>query len=108
MEPSALLKAIAGETLPNDAAVLELYARRDHYSACDLSQERHADIARIFETAVLDARKAVAAQEPVVKVLKRALLDLGSLLKDENGVSHVKSKAQVSLNLSLQCTPRLT
>ncbi|KAL5428578.1 hypothetical protein PMIN04_000724 [Paraphaeosphaeria minitans] len=96
MEQSALLKAVRDETLSNDEAILELYERRDHYAACDLSQEHHVEIARLFEAAVLDMRKAVAAHEPVVKVLKKVLLDLGSLLKAEKEASHTKDKFQAS------------
>ncbi|KAK7187501.1 hypothetical protein PSPO01_06235 [Paraphaeosphaeria sporulosa] len=92
MEQLTLLNAVRDETLSNDKAILELYERRDHYAACDLSQEHHAEIAHLFEVAVLDMQKAVAAHEPVVKVLKKVLLDLGSLLMAEKGASRVKSK----------------
>ncbi|KAL5447492.1 hypothetical protein PMIN05_002067 [Paraphaeosphaeria minitans] len=102
MEQSALLKAVRDETLSNDEAILELYERRDHYAACDLSQEHHVEIARLFEAAVLDMRKAVAAHEPVVKVLKKVLLDLGSLLKAEKEASHTKDKFQVRLITNIQ------
>ncbi|OAG09999.1 uncharacterized protein CC84DRAFT_1255911 [Paraphaeosphaeria sporulosa] len=96
MEQLTLLNAVRDETLSNDKAILELYERRDHYAACDLSQEHHAEIAHLFEVAVLDMQKAVAAHEPVVKVLKKVLLDLGSLLMAEKGASRVKSKFRAS------------
>ncbi|KAF2451565.1 hypothetical protein P171DRAFT_515566 [Karstenula rhodostoma CBS 690.94] len=99
MEHSPLVMAIANETLSNAEAILELYTRRDYY-ASNPSQTHHGEITRLFEAGVFDTKKAVAAREPVVKVLKKLMLDVGSLLdagnKFKKGVSRVRNTAQSS------------
>jgi hypothetical protein len=108
MEPSALQKAIANETLSNDEALLELHTRRDYYADANPSKPHHAEMARLFEVGVLDAKKAVAAHERAAPVLKKVLLDVGRLAvaanKAEKEANHVKNKSnlQVSLTLAIE------
>lgn len=80
MVDTELVKAVINQTLPNDEALLQLYDRRDHYAKCDLSQQPNAEIARLFEAAIPAAREAVATGVPVVRVLKKGMLDVGHLL----------------------------
>ncbi|KAJ4351471.1 uncharacterized protein N0V89_006814 [Didymosphaeria variabile] len=103
MDLAARQKAIEGETLSNEEAIILLYTRRDYYASPDSvdSQALHAKLADLFEAAVLDAKIAVAAHDPVVKVLKKALLDTGRLLhaakQAENEVSKGEKKAKSQL-----------
>jgi hypothetical protein len=113
MEPSALQKAIANETLPNDKALLELYTRRDYYADSEPSKPNDAKMLRLFELSILDAKKAIAAHEPVVVVLKKVLLDVGRLAaatnKAEKQLNHVEnnSKHQVSPTRTMKRCLRL-
>lgn len=115
MDTDPLHKAIHDETLSNEEALIELFERRDHCLASDYSQSMHTNIVRIFEEAVLDAKKAVAAHEPVVKVLKKAMTDVGRLFVAERraaaaaSTSKPEKPSQVSLALvQSQSSTRLT
>ena len=79
MDRQAFIKSIVEETLPNDEALVDLFARKNQHAASDPSDPLFEAVKKILEEATLAATKAVAAHEPVVKVLSEVLQAIGRL-----------------------------
>lgn len=97
MDRQAFIKSIVEETLPNDEALMDLFARKNQHAASDPSDPLFEAIKDILDNATLAATKAVAAHEPIVKVLSEVLQAIGRLKVQalESEKEHTKTAPQV-------------
>ncbi|KAF1965301.1 hypothetical protein BU23DRAFT_604305 [Bimuria novae-zelandiae CBS 107.79] len=78
MDSKSCYKAILEETLSNDEAILELFTSKAAYAgSVDENPALFHKVGLLFEKAILDAKQAHASQEPVIKILKKVLVDVG-------------------------------